>query len=104
MWSYRFPRMLLRSRLLSSAIALGYLLLDIGFNASVASAFSLLLSLLLPMACIWFPDAMGNLKGVSFGLGRPKITHSTPDDFVAIGGWLLLLSPVFVPLITQSVA
>lgn len=100
----RFLRRLLRSRLLSGGVAIFYLLASILSTARLESAFSMLLFLLLPMACIWFPDAMGNLRGVSFGFGRPKITHSTPGDFVAVGGWLLLLAPVVVPFITKSAA
>lgn len=95
----RFTCGLLRSRLLSGIVAIGYLFFVVLAAGSLRSVLSLLLFLSLPMMCIWFPDTMGNLKGISLGLGRPTITHTTPGDLVAIGGWLLLLCPVVVALI-----
>lgn len=37
---------------------------------------------------------MGNLVGITLGHGYPVINQRTPGDFVAIGGWILLLSPL----------
>jgi hypothetical protein len=94
----RFAGRLLRSRLFSGIVAIASLLVVVLATGSLESVFSLFLFLLLPMVCIWFPDAMGNLTGISLGLARPMITHTTPGDFVAIAGWLLLLSPVVAAL------
>jgi hypothetical protein len=53
--------------------------------------------LLLPMACIWFPDAMGSFTGV---MHYQAITAPTPPFLVCAGGWLLLVGvPVVVYLI-----
>ena len=98
----QFARRLLRSRLLSGIVAIGYILVVLLATGSLQSVLSLIVFLLLPMVCIWFPDGMGNLKGIRLGLARPMITHTTPGDFVAIGGWLLLLCPVVVALIVRA--
>jgi hypothetical protein len=53
--------------------------------------------LLLPMACIWFPDAMGSFTGT---MHYHAITASTPAFLVCAGGWLLLVGvPILVYLI-----
>jgi hypothetical protein len=49
---------------------------------------------LLPMACIWFPDAMASYSGVMWGRGRLIEERSHPV-FLRWGGWFLLL---LVPL------
>ena len=90
MW--RFARRVVRSRLLSGIVAGAILLGIIALTGSTESVMRMMLLLLLPVACIWFPDEMGSLKGVSFGLFRPKITETSPGDAVAVGGWLVLLS------------
>jgi hypothetical protein len=52
------------------------------------------LFLILPLACIFFSDAMSGYTGIS-GIGvRPRITRTTPGCFVAFAGWLLLLLPL----------
>jgi Zn-finger nucleic acid-binding protein len=89
----QFARRLLRSRLLSGMVASFYLLFVVLATGSLEAVVRLILFLVLPIVCIWFPDKIGNLKGISLGLARPMITHETPGDFVAIGGWLLLLCP-----------
>lgn len=51
--------------------------------------------LLLPMACIWFPDEMGEYTGPSMGKGG-YINTATPSCFVTFIGWVFLLFPIFV--------
>ena len=96
---WRFARRVLRSRLLSAVVAIVYLVVASLVTANPGLVLRLTAFLLLPMTCIWFPDAMGSLKGISLGLGRPRITRTTPGDFVAFGGWILLLCPAVVALI-----
>ena len=60
--------------------------------------------LALPLACIWFCDGIGRLTGIAIGLVRPTVTQTTPGDFLAIGGWLLLLSPIAALVITLNLA
>lgn len=57
-----------------------------------------LMILVLPLACIFFGEDMGRVTGARFGLcyGRPTITKPTPGFIVVIGGWLVLLLPLFV--------
>lgn len=97
-----FGRRILRSRLLSGIVAIGYLLFIALPTGSLQSVFFVLSSLSLPMACIWFPDVMGKLKGISLGVARPMIALATPGDFVAIGGWLLLLCPAIMALVVRA--
>ena len=98
---WQFARRVLRSRLLSGIVAIVYLVVALlaTANPEPRRTALLLFSILLSMTCIWFPDAMGNLKGIRLGLVRPMITQSTPGDFVALGGWILLLCSVVVALI-----
>ncbi len=94
----RFTRELLRSRLLSGGTVLAFVLFVFVDTGELQSAILLAASFLLPLVCIWFADIAGDLKRISFGIGRPTITRSTPGDFVAIGGWILLLSRIAVLL------
>ena len=50
-------------------------------------------ALLLPLACIWFGDEMGEYIGI---LPGPAITGKSPGWMVKIGGWVLLLLPAIV--------
>jgi hypothetical protein len=43
---------------------------------------------LLPMFCIWWPDAMGGWTGAR--LGEPSITAESPGCIVHLLGWILL--------------
>ncbi|MBN1695601.1 zf-TFIIB domain-containing protein [candidate division WOR-3 bacterium] len=56
-----------------------------------------LMILVLPLACIFFGEHMGKVTGTWFGisLARPIITKPTPGFVLAIGGWLVLLTPLF---------
>ena len=53
--------------------------------------------LLLPMACIWFPEELGDYTGVMRG---HLITSSTPAFLVCAAGWLLL---VVVPIVAMII-
>lgn len=94
---WRRIRDLLRSRLLSGLVAGAYLLIA-GLRGDGQTVFGLVGFLVFPIACIWWCDGMGRLTGVSFGAARPTVTQETPGDFVAIGGWLLLLCPAALML------
>lgn len=50
-------------------------------------------ALLLPLACIWFGDEMGEYIGL---LPGPGITRKSPGWMVKVGGWVLLLLPVII--------
>lgn len=89
---WRTVKWLLRSRLLSGAVAAAYLIAAAVAIGRPAFLFRLAAFLTLPMACIWFPDEVGSLTG----FGRPVITRKSPGDAVALAGWLLLLSLMVV--------
>ena len=81
------------SRLLSLILCVLYLIFAAiggGFKGFLyTTAF-----LLLPMACVWFPDEMGQYTGTSMGKGY--INTTTPSCFVTFIGWIFLLFPIFV--------
>ena len=81
---------LIQSRVLSAVFALVMLVVALILGVGIPGILRLIAFLLLPMACIWFSDAMGNLTGIRMGLARPTITSSTPGIAVAFGGWVLM--------------
>jgi uncharacterized membrane protein YoaT (DUF817 family) len=83
------------SRILSAIIAVGYLLVAY-FAGGGEVAFKFGIFLVLPLACIWFSDAMGSFTGVMRG---QAVTTKTPGRLVAFGGWLLLILPVIIAVI-----
>ncbi|HEX6648793.1 MAG TPA: hypothetical protein VF075_04625 [Pyrinomonadaceae bacterium] len=87
------------SRTLSLVIAVIYLLV-VGFSTQPRSLTSILgdllltaAALLLPLACIWFGDEMGNYVRTVRG---PAINKPSPGWMVKLGGWVLLLLPVVI--------
>ncbi|MGQ9663575.1 MAG: hypothetical protein ACUVWX_14785 [Kiritimatiellia bacterium] len=86
----------MKSRILSGIIALAYLV-GAYFAADAQTMWKVGLFLILPLACIWFSDAMGGYTGV--GMGRGAITTTTPGCFVAFTGWFLLFLPAVVATI-----
>jgi CDP-diglyceride synthetase len=64
-------------------------------TGGVGQAFKTAAFYLLPMACIWFSDAMASYTGVMMGGGRFIEERSHPV-FLRWGGWFLLLA---VPLV-----
>lgn len=91
-------------RTLSLIITAAYLgLTALGAN-SVAKLLSGILivggGLLLPLACIWYADEMGEYIGT---LPGPAINRRSPAWMVKIVGWVLLLLPaiLFVWIVFQ---
>ncbi|HXT39369.1 MAG TPA: hypothetical protein VN887_05045 [Candidatus Angelobacter sp.] len=56
------------------------------------SGFKVLAFVILPLACIWFGEAMGGFTGPS---GSIWITAPSSGLFVCIAGWVLLIVPIF---------
>lgn len=50
---------------------------------------------LLPMLCIWFPETMGNYRGIVFG-DRAPITESSLPGVLRFVAWIFLLSPLLI--------
>ena len=87
----------MKSRIISGIMAVGYLVVAFladGMEGTLKCA----AYLILPLACIWFSEAMGDYTGWNFGT-RPAISEATPGCVIAFGGWLLLLLPNILGLI-----
>ena len=84
------------NRGLSAIIALTYIAAAYIHGGAPDTA-RVVAALLLPMACIWFPEALGEYAGT---MRLHAITASTPAFLVCAGGWLLLVG---VPLIAYFV-
>lgn len=67
-------------------------------HAGGGAAVKLAIGLLLPLACIWFPEPLGEYAGAIHG---QLITSSTPAFLVSAGGWLLLIG---VPIIVYALS
>jgi hypothetical protein len=80
------------NRMLSGLVA-GIYVVGAYIGSGVEAAWKVAIFVILPVACIWFSDAMGGYIGPS---SSGYISNTTPGVFVCIAGWLLLLMPVFV--------
>ena len=85
------------SRTLSLVIALIYLGIASLAALSAAKLMGNLLifggALLLPLACIWYGDELGEYIGTFPG---PGINRKSPAWMVKLGAWVLLLLPVII--------
>ena len=95
------------SRTLSLVVAVIYLVVVAFFKQSRSLAgilADLLLAaaaLLLPLACIWFGDELGNYVGT---LPGPRINRRSPGWMVKLGGWVLLLLPPVIGVFIYAAA
>jgi len=79
------------SRLLSLVVVLVYVAVG-GAVAGPVVGLKILAAMLLPLACIWFPDALGEYTGQ----GMSRVTAPSPPSLVWLLGWTLLFLPVIV--------
>jgi len=84
------------NRILSGLLALIYLVTGFVVGGAEAS-FKVVLFMIMPLACIWFGDAMGGYVGPTWGAG---ITDPSPCLMVCIAGWVLLLMPIIAGLLS----
>jgi hypothetical protein len=82
------------NRILSGLLAVMYVVAAFVGNGA-ETCFKVVMFLILPLACIWFGDAMGEYIGQS---GSGYITETSPGFLVRILGWLLLLLPMILAL------
>jgi len=93
-------------RVASLVIAIAYLLVSpclfpaTSWSHLMTDIIVRILSLAFPLACIWFADDLAEYyqDGTLF----PRITTPSPGRFVKWGGWILLLLPVLLFLLMQS--
>ena len=83
------------NRILSGLLAATYIVLAL-CGGGAETGFKVALFAILPLACIWFSEAMGGYTGPTW---RAAITAPTPGVFVCIAGWLLLLLPAIVGIV-----
>ena len=88
-----------RMHRIASSLVLGVWLVLAFLSGGIGPAIKTFLFYLLPLFCIWFPDAMAQYTGVVVGRGRHIDQPSNPT-FLKYGGWfVLLLVPLLIMLI-----
>ena len=85
------------SRPLSLLVAGTYILM-VGYGGGAESAFYTGLYTVMPLACIWFSQAMGDYAG---GM---RVRYPSPAPFVFVLGWIVLLLPVIIPVVASAFA
>ena len=86
------------NRGLSLLVYLGYLM-SAYFTGAGIGTLKIAVFLLLPMACIWFPEELGGYTGT---MRLHAITASTPAFLVCAGGWLILVGLPIIYYLTAS--
>jgi len=88
------------NRLLSVLVAVTYIVFA-AIHGGAEMAFKVVVFLILPLACIWFSDAMGAYTGF-FPLGDYPVTQQSPGILVCVVGWVVLLMPVVIVIIVSA--
>jgi len=83
-----------------SIIVVAFYIVAGGFAGGARVALLAAVFSILPLACIWFSQAMGGYVGPAW---RGAITGSSPGIMVCIAGWLLLLLPAIVEVVNVIV-
>jgi len=78
------------NRNLSGLLAVIYIIGAFAERGAEAGG-KVVLFVILPLACIWFSEAMGGYTGPT---SSSAITSPTPGLFICILGWVILLLPV----------
>lgn len=86
------------NKTLSGLIALAFLWTTCSSD-DLPSTLRLASFLVLPLACIWFSEAMGNYTGPA---SAQAITRTSPGCVIAALGWLLLLLPIILSLLLYT--
>ena len=79
------------SRVAAVLVAGGYLLIAI-LSGGMVTALTLLIYLMLPLACIMVPEAVATLN-----TWHPFDWDECPEILIVLGGWALLLMPLWTP-------
>lgn len=86
------------NRILSGGLCLLWLVLC-GLGGGVAGVFKGLATLVVPIACIWFPDELGQVTTMFPTLGGMPITRGSPGCAVRVFGWVALLALTVVRVV-----
>ena len=78
------------NKILSAIVAIAYLATAY-FTDGGETTFRVGMFLILPMACIWFGESMGDYVGGT--IRGQYISSTTPGCLVVAGGWLILMLP-----------
>ena len=89
-----------RNRIFSSLLASVYVVGGFVVGGG-EGGFKVIGFVILPLACIWFSEAMGGYTGPS---GSIWISAPSPGLIVCILGWLLLLMPLIIIAISYVAA
>jgi hypothetical protein len=89
------------SKILSLLVAGVYLLVPLtaylgGDQEALEGFFKTVLFLLLPLACIWFGDEMGDWMGT---IRLHAVTSLSPGSLVKFMGWVILFLPVIMLIV-----
>jgi hypothetical protein len=88
------------NRLISVLVAVVYIAIAFA-HGGMEPTFKIGMFLILPLACIWFADAMGGYTGLTTSM---PITAPSPGVIVRILGWALLLLPLIIGIIIYAEA
>lgn len=88
------------NRILSILVAATYITLAAIFSGA-EPAFKIGIFVMLPLACIWFSDAMGGYTGLGMLWFDAPITQKSPGILIRILGWIILLLPVTMIIIAS---
>jgi hypothetical protein len=83
------------NRILSGVLAATYLVLAF-LVAGGEGSLRIAMFLVLPLACVWFSDELGDYIGQT---GSGYITERSPGILVRIMGWLLLFMPIIMVVV-----
>lgn len=75
-------------RILSIAIALGYVVLFVVTQSGAAASYCCVV-LLLPLALIWFPDKLGSMT--DYFVKGSYVTAESPPILLSLVGWFFLV-------------
>ncbi len=81
------------SRILSTTVSVVYIV-GAYLHADIKTTIEVSMFCVLPLGCIWFPQALGDYLG--FVSSGRFITEASPAGGVAFMGWVLLLLPAIV--------
>ena len=86
---------MLLHRALSLCVVAGYTAVAVHYGLGT-SVLKLAIPILLAVACIWFPDELGDFTGV---VHYRAITAPSPTGLLRVIGWLVLLTAPLVAIL-----